>query len=121
MSENEGHSAEKDAPLAAREPGATYRVVRASKDRRCSDGTASYPMPCPRMIRKGEQYVRAVQFKNHDVYSWIDPVTRKPLTRSMVTDMCFQCAEQYHTTGLLVIDARRRSTRVTPPGKRDDQ
>lgn len=95
--------------LTATEPGATFRVVRAAKDRRCEDGSSHYPMPCPRMIRKGEQYVRAVQFKNHDVYSWIDPQTRRPLTRPMVTVMCFQCAEQYHTTGLLVIDAQRQA------------
>jgi len=102
-------------PLTATEPGATFRVVRAAKDRRCGDGTANCPLPCLRTIRKGEQYIRAVQFKNHDVYSWINPHTREPLTRPMVTDMCFECASQYHTSGLLVIDAERRAARVSPP------
>lgn len=91
-------------PLTAKEPGATYRVVRAAKDRYCGGRTATY---CPRTIKKGEQYVRAVQFKNHDVYSWVDRDTHQPLTRPMVTDLCFECASSYHTTGLLVIDAER--------------
>lgn len=94
--------------LTATEVGATYRVVRAAKDRRCGDGRAEYPLPCPRVIRKGDQYVRAVQFKNHDVYAWVDRDTHQPLTRPMVTDICFECADHYHTTSLLVIDARRR-------------
>jgi hypothetical protein len=93
--------------LTTKEPGATYSVVRATKDRRCGDGNAEYPRPCPRVIRKGQQYVRAVQFKNHDVYSWIDRDTHQPLTRPMVTDLCFECADQYHVTSLLVIAARR--------------
>lgn len=93
--------------LTAKEPGATFRVVRAAKDWYCGDGSATYPLPCPRTIKKGERYVRAVQFKNHDVYAWVDRNTYKPLTRPMVTAMCFECAGQYHTTGLLVIDAER--------------
>ena len=100
--------------LTATETGATYSVVRAAKERRCGDGGSSYPRPCPRVIRKGEQYVRAVQFKNHDTYSWIDRDTRQPLTRPMVTDLCFDCASQYHTTSLLVIDAERATTSHHP-------
>jgi len=98
-------TAEKSAPLTAKEVGATYRVVRAAMNRWCDDMSATYPRPCTRTIRKGERYVRAVQFKNHDTYSWIDRATYRPLTRPMVTNMCFGCAAQYHTTGLLVITA----------------
>lgn len=76
-------------------------------DRWCDDRHSEYPTPCPRVIKRGEQYVRAVMFKNHDVYSWVDRDTHRPLTRPMVTNMCFACASQYHTTGLLVIDAER--------------
>jgi hypothetical protein len=95
------------APLTAKEPGASYRVVRAAKVHWCGDMTATYPLPCPRTIKKGEQYVRAVMFKNHDVYAYVDRDTHRPLTRPIVTDLCFECAGQYHTTGLLVIDAER--------------
>ena len=43
----------------------------------------------------------------HDVYAWVDRDTGQPLTRPMVTDICFDCASHYHLTSLLVIDAER--------------
>ncbi|MDR7253754.1 hypothetical protein J2X46_002744 [Nocardioides sp. BE266] len=117
---SEQRSPENDA-LKAKEPGATYRIVRAAKERWCGDRTATYPAPCPRKIEKGEQYVRAVMFKNHDVYAYVDRDTHQPLTRPMVTDLCFACAEQYYTTQMLVIAAERavrvaeHANRVIPP------
>ena len=107
--------------LTATEPGATYAVVRSARVRWCGDGHAKYPRPCPRTIRKGEQYVRCVMFKNHDVYAYVDPVTYRPLTRPMVTDMCFECAGQYHTTSLLVIDAERAATRAEVAERRETE
>lgn len=92
--------------LTARETGATYRVVRSRRDRHCEDGYATYPHTCQGVIRRGEQYVRAVMFPNHDVYSYIDRDTGRPLNRPIVTVLCFECASGYHLSGQLVAAAR---------------
>ena len=99
--------------LTANEAGATYRVVRTRRDRFCGDGHASYPHQCIGTIPAGQQYIRAVQFANHDVYAYVDPHTFKPIKRPMVTALCFECAAQYHLTGLLVIDAQRAERRAS--------
>jgi hypothetical protein len=88
--------------LTANEAGATYRVVRTRRDRRCEDGYATHPHRCQGTIRRGEQYVRAVMFANHDVYAYVDSRTFKPITRPMVTVLCFGCASGYNLTGDLV-------------------
>ena len=93
--------------IKAREAGATYRVVRSNRERWCEDGHATYPYACVRKIQRGEQYVRAVMFPNHDVYSYVERGTGRPLNQPVVTVLCFECASGYHLTGLLVIDARR--------------
>lgn len=70
-----------------------------------------YPNRCQDTIALGEQYVRAVMFPSHDVYSYVDRETGRPLNRPIVTTLCFECASGYHLTRLLVIDARRAETR----------
>lgn len=96
--------------LTSKGPGETYRVVTSRRERRCDDGNAAYPAFCRRTIAKGERYIRAVMFPNHDVYSYVDE-TGKPLRRPIVTALCFGCAAGYYRSGLLVIDAERQARR----------
>ena len=91
--------------LTAKEPGATYRVVTARKEHYCADRYATY---CPKWIKPGDKYVRAVMFPSHDVYAYVDE-TGGPLRSPVVNALCFECASAYHITGLLVIDAEKQA------------
>lgn len=96
--------------LSAKGPGETFRVVTSGRERRCEDQYATYPNFCRRTIAKGEQYIRAVMFPNHDMYSYVDEVGN-PLRRPIVQVLCFGCAAGYHVSGMLVIAAERQARR----------
>lgn len=81
--------------------GLTASVRRARRVRWCVDRRDA----CPRKIEPGQLYVRSVMFPNHDVYSYIDPVTRRPLRRPMPHDLCLTCASNYDDIGEIAREA----------------
>lgn len=84
--------------------GLTAEVRRSRKVRWCIDRRAE----CARKIQRGDLYVRTVMFPNHDVYSYIDPATHRPLRRPIPHDLCLECASSYDDIGSIARVALER-------------
>lgn len=87
--------------------GMTASLVTSRKRRYCGLRDRD---DCRRVILPGEQYVRSVMFANHDIYSYVDPVTHRPIRRPMVHEICVTCAARYDDIGSLI------DPPDTPPG-----
>lgn len=78
--------------------GLSASLVKARKVHWCIDQRA-HPVQCKHRIEPGETYVRSVMFPNHDVYSYVDPVTHRPSRRPVAHDLCLSCASNYDDIG----------------------
>lgn len=81
--------------------GLSARIVTARKTHWCTDRRRE----CSHKIEPGQRYVRTVMFPNHDAYSYVDPVTHRPLRRPIPHDLCLACASNYDDIGQIARDA----------------